>query len=117
MQGKEKETLTRQPPIPPQQYPEPSQATTALVLGILGIMCFITALFAWYFGTREVKAMDQGRRNPANRGTGTAGKVLGIVGTILGSLLLVFFVGLPILVLIAGSEVSDTFSEIGSSLD
>ena len=109
--------MTQQPPISP-QYPEPSQATTALVLGILGVIgCFIAAPFAWYFGTKEVNAIDHGRRNPANRGTGTAGKVLGIVGTVIGSLLLSFFVLLPLLLLLAGNEVSETFSEIGSSLD
>jgi len=109
--------MTQPTPVPP-KYPEPSQATTALVLGILGVVgCFITAPFAWYFGTKEVNAIDQGRRNPANRGTGTAGKVLGIVGTIIGSLLLVLFVLLPLLILIASTEVSETFSEIGSSLD
>ncbi|MCH8971439.1 MAG: hypothetical protein IH918_05050, partial [Acidobacteria bacterium] len=35
-------------PADPHQYPEPSQATTILVLGILGlILCQVLAPFAW----------------------------------------------------------------------
>ena len=67
-----------------QMYPESSQATTALVLGILGlVVCGILAPFAWYVGAKEVEAIDEGRRPPENRGTANAGKILGIIGTVL----------------------------------
>lgn len=89
------------PPTPPQfpseggAYPEQSQATTALVLGILGIViCGILAPFAWNIGNKELAAIDAGRRPPENRGTANAGKILGIVGTVL------LAIGLIVLVLV-----------------
>jgi len=80
-------------------YPEASQATTALVLGILGlVLCFgITGPFAWSMGSKELQAIDAGRRPPENRGTANAAKVLGIVGTVIlglaviGGILLILF--------------------------
>jgi hypothetical protein len=78
-------------------YPEPSKATTVLVLGILGIViCSILAPIAWYMGNEEVRAIDAGRRDPSNRGTANAGRILGIVGTVLmgiGLIVLVIFLG------------------------
>ena len=88
------DTMTQSP------YPEASQATTALVLGILGlVMCAgILSPFAWVMGNREMQAIDAGRRPPENRGTANAAKILGIVGTVLlglgiiiGILFIVFF--------------------------
>jgi uncharacterized membrane protein YjgN (DUF898 family) len=79
--------MTQQPPQFPSDsssYPEQSQATTILVLGILGIViCGILAPFAWSMGTKELAAIDAGRRPPENRGTANAGKILGIIGTVL----------------------------------
>ncbi|MDP9494488.1 MAG: DUF4190 domain-containing protein [Actinomycetota bacterium] len=78
-------------------YPEASQATTALVLGILGIViCQVLAPFAWVMGNKEMQAIDAGRRSPENRGTANAAKILGIVGTVLLGL---FIVGAIIFIL------------------
>lgn len=74
-------------------YPEPSQATTALVLGIVGIVCCqILGIPAWIIGQKELDAIDAGRRDPTNRGTANAAKILGIVGTVLLALSLVWIV-------------------------
>lgn len=71
-------------PTDPNQYPEQSQATTILVMGILGlIMCGILAPFAWVMGSKELAAIDSGLRSPENRSTANAGKILGIIGTVL----------------------------------
>jgi uncharacterized membrane protein YjgN (DUF898 family) len=71
-------------PTDPNQYPEQSQATTVLVMGILGlIMCGILAPFAWVMGSKELAAIDSGLRSPENRSTANAGKILGIIGTVL----------------------------------
>jgi hypothetical protein len=35
-------------------------------------------------GNRELQAIDSGRRNPDNRGTANAGRIIGIVATVLG---------------------------------
>ena len=104
------------PPTGPHGYPESSQATTSLVLGILGLFCAVTAPFAWYIGNKEVAAIDQGLRDPTNRGQAVAGRVLGIIGTVFVMIWLLAVCGL-VAVQLAGNEVSETFSEIGSSLD
>lgn len=88
--------MTVPPPQPdPSQYPETSQAVTALVLGILGLVtCPVLGPFAWQIGQKELDAIDEGRRPAQNRGTANAGKILGIVGTALlgiSLLVLVFF--------------------------
>ncbi|HEX6222012.1 MAG TPA: DUF4190 domain-containing protein [Acidimicrobiia bacterium] len=79
--------MTQQPPqfpSDPGSYPEQSQATTVLVLGILGVvLCQILGPFAWVMGNNELAAIDAGRRPPENRGTANAGRILGIVGTVL----------------------------------
>jgi uncharacterized membrane protein YjgN (DUF898 family) len=89
--------MTTPPQFPSESaaYPEQSQATTVLVLGILGIViCGILAPFAWNMGNKELAAIDAGRRAPENRGTANAGRILGIIGTVL------LAVGLVLLVLV-----------------
>lgn len=74
-------------------YPEQSQATTILVLGILGIICCAPlGIAAWIMGNKELEAIDAGRRNPENRGTANAGRIVGIVATVLFGLGILFFI-------------------------
>jgi Mg/Co/Ni transporter MgtE len=70
-------------PADASRYPEASQATTALALGIVGLFVNFLAPFAWWVGQRELGAIDAGRRSPHNRGTANVGKILGIIGTVL----------------------------------
>ena len=81
-------------------YPEQSQATTILVLGILGIVCscFPLGVVAWVMGNSELRAIEEGRRPPENRGTANAGRICGIVAVALSAVFLVF-----LLLSIAGS--------------
>ena len=54
------------------------------VLGILAVvLCQILGPFAWSMGNKELAAIDGGRRPPENRGTANAGRILGIIGTVL----------------------------------
>lgn len=90
--------MTQPPQFPSDSgsYPEQSQATTILVLGILGIViCGILAPFAWNMGNKELAAIDAGRRAPENRGTANAGRILGIIGTVL------LGIGIVVLILLA----------------
>ena len=65
-------------------YPEQSQATTILVLGILSlVICGVLGPFAWSMGNTELAAIDAGRRSPDGRGTANAGRILGIISTVL----------------------------------
>ncbi len=80
-------------PPDPSQYPEASQATTVLVLGILGlIICGVLAPVAWVMGKNELEAIESGRRPPENRGSANAGRILGIIGTILLGLAIVLII-------------------------
>ena len=97
----------------PEPYPEASQATTALVLGLLGLLGGVSGLlfgilgllvgflspFGWYLGRKEMKAIDAGLRDPTNRGTAKAGMILGIVGTGFIVLAIALFVVIVIAVL------------------
>ena len=76
------------------QY-ESSQAVTALVLAILGFFCCgFPGTIAWYLSQQETQAIDAGRRNPGQRGTATAAKVIGIIATLIwGGLYLLWFLG------------------------
>ena len=67
-----------------QYYQEDSQATTVLVLGILSlVVCQILGPIAWVMGNNELAGIDAGRRPPQNRGTAQAGRILGIISTVL----------------------------------
>jgi uncharacterized membrane protein YjgN (DUF898 family) len=87
-------------PPPPQPPPPPpassSQAITSLVLGILGVVCcsFLSPI-AWYMGNQELQAIRQGRAPATGEGLAKAGQILGIIGTVLLGLtvLWVFFAG------------------------
>lgn len=109
--------MTANPPPQPAQYPEASQATTALVLSILGIvLCWVLPPVAWVIASSELKGIADGRRDPSGRGMANAAKVIGIVGTVL----LIVGVGLFLLLFIAGatsSEFQDTFDDIANVLD
>jgi len=60
-----------------------SQATTALILGILGFVCCqLLAPIAWYIGIQEQRSIREGRSSPAGQGLATAGMILGIIGTV-----------------------------------
>jgi hypothetical protein len=71
-------------------YPEKSQATTILILGIIGLLCCAPlGIAAWVMGNTELAAMDAGRRDPAQRTTANGGRILGIVAVALWAIGLV----------------------------
>ncbi len=65
-------------------YPEQSQSVTILVLGILSIvLCQILGPFAWKMGNDEMRAISEGRRPADGQPMAQAGKICGIIGTVL----------------------------------
>jgi hypothetical protein len=107
-----------QPPVPPPgpygQYPpgarqSSSDAVTALVLGILGlVMCGpFTAIPAIFLGRKATREIDASQGRLEGRGMAQAGFVLGIVGTVVGGLALLFFVFL----FLVGGVVSSSFGD------
>ena len=71
---------------------QPHRGTMILVFGILGlVVCFPFGIVAWVMGNADLKAMDAGTMDPEGRSTTHAGKVIGIVATILN--VLAFIIG------------------------
>jgi hypothetical protein len=93
----------------PQAYiPEHPRATTSLVLGILGIvMCQVVAPFALVIGRRTVSEIDASGGRLGGRGSAQVGYVLGIVGTVMLGLSVLFLLVLGVL-FFASAVVSST---------
>jgi uncharacterized membrane protein YjgN (DUF898 family) len=74
----------------PQQFPagrpaqEHPQATTILVLGILGlVLCQVLGPFAWSMGNKALREIDSSQGTLGGRETVNIGRILGIVSTAL----------------------------------
>lgn len=89
------------PPVPGAAAPSSSKATTALVLGVLSLICCgLLGPVAWYLANQELVAINQGLSAEGNRGMAQVAKILGIVGTVflaLGILWVVGFGGMAVL--------------------
>ena len=89
------------PPGPPPGYlpggyppPKHPESTIVLVLGILGIIaCQVVAPIAWVMGTKALREIDANPTAFSGRSEVNAGRIMGIVGTVLLGLLLLLFVG------------------------
>ncbi|MGA8211279.1 MAG: DUF4190 domain-containing protein [Nocardioidaceae bacterium] len=68
----------------PPYAPEHPQATTALVLGVLGLAaCGVLAPFALVIGRRAMREIDASGGRLGGRGTAQAVYVMGVVGSVL----------------------------------
>ena len=74
------------------------QATLILVLGIIGLVtCQILGPFAWVMGNRALAEIDASNGAIGGRSTVNAGRICGIVASVLLILTVVFFVGMFVL--------------------
>jgi hypothetical protein len=72
------------PPLLPASDAVGTRAVVVLVLGTLGVACLpLCSPFAWYLGNQELRAIHAGAAPAAGEGWATAGKILGVVGTLL----------------------------------
>ena len=79
--------------------PEHPRATVALIIGILGVvLCYLVAPAAWIIGQRTVADIEASGGRWQGRSKANAGYVLGIVGTIVLSMV----VGLAAMLSIPG---------------
>ena len=80
---------------------KPHRGTTILVLGILSLVCcHPLGIAAWIMGNTDLKEMAAGTMDPTGQGTTNAGKICGIIGTVLtvlGVLALLFYVVVVVL--------------------
>jgi hypothetical protein len=87
--------------VSPAAAPASGRATTTLVLGVLSILCcqFLGPV-AWYLGNQELKAIASGASPVSGEGVTKAGKILGIIGTVLLAIVclwILFMGGLAVL--------------------
>jgi len=65
-------------------YRYASRGTTVLVLGILSIMaCSVLGPIAWSMGTEELRRISSGETSPLGQQSAFAGRICGIVSTVL----------------------------------
>jgi hypothetical protein len=81
-------------PFDPRYVREHGDANTVLVLGILGlVLCGILGPIAWVKGNRVKREMDaQPSVQWTNRGMMTAGRICGIVSTVILAMQVVFLI-------------------------
>jgi hypothetical protein len=100
----------QQPGYPPAYAADHPKATTALILGILGIVvCGFIAPFAWRIGKRTVDEIDASQGHLGGRGSAQAGYVLGLIGTALLGLGLLVLVGILVLTIVGTVSSSTTY--------
>ncbi len=74
---------------------KPHRATLILVLGILGlIVCAPLGTAAWIMGNKDLKEIDAGTMDPSGRSNTNAGRICGMIATILLILGIVGFIAL-----------------------
>lgn len=97
-----------QPAGPTVEHP---QATLAFVLGLLSVIGLtILGPFGWYYGNKVVNEIDRDPRAYNNRGLAMAGKVLGIIGTVMLAFIVVLVIGAIIFAVVASGSSSSTMS-------
>ncbi|NRQ49656.1 hypothetical protein [Aeromicrobium stalagmiti] len=101
------------------QAPKHPQATTAMVLGIVGVgggmLCYglplLVAPFAWFQGRRAMRDIDASQGQLSGRSEAKAGFVLGIIGTVLLTLVLAVIT----LIVVLSFTVDDFWGDDSSS--
>jgi len=76
---------------------KPHRGTLILIFGIVGlVVCLPFGIAAWIMGSGDLKQIDAGTMDPSGRSMTSAGKVIGMIATILGIL------GIIVAVLVIG---------------
>lgn len=86
-------------------YPQPRRSANGAVILVLGILAIIslgclTGIPAWIMGNNSLREIEAGMADPSERGLVQAGRVLGIIATLLMAAGLLFFL---CIVLFAGA--------------
>lgn len=84
---------------------QPHRGTTILVLGILGlVVCPICGIIAWIMGNGDIKKIEAGQMDPEGLGQTKAGKICGIIATILSILFAVIYGIVIVIAIVAGAS-------------
>ncbi|MCG8392112.1 MAG: hypothetical protein MI745_03425 [Pseudomonadales bacterium] len=82
-------------PAPASGQLQPHRGGLVLTLGLLGILVFApVGIVAWILGSKDLNAMRAGTMDPTGEGTTLAGKVLGILATVLMVLGIILAIGI-----------------------
>ena len=85
--------------------PDHPQATTVLILGILGlVVCQVISPFAWVMGNRVIREIDASGGTIGGRSNANAGRICGIVGTALIGLGFLVVVGVIIVAIASAAS-------------
>ncbi len=116
------------PPFPGYAAPLPNhpQATTSMVLGIVGLasivvcggLLLVLSPFAWSMGSRVLREIDAEPQRWGGRDQANAGRIMGIVGTVLlvlAVLAIVLVIGL--FVVVGVSTTTTTFPDTSRQAD
>lgn len=78
---------------------QPHRGTLVLVLGILSlVICgIVLGPIAWVMGNNDLKEIRAGRMDPTGEGTTNAGRICGMIGTILNVVCIVGYGALMVL--------------------
>lgn len=88
--------------MPGYGYAYPSQASTVMVLGILSlVVCGLLGPIAWSMGNTELGRIERGEVDPSGRGSAVAGRICGMIASIL---IIICIVGFVLLFGIAASS-------------
>ena len=99
-----------------QQVDHP-QGTTILVLGILGLVfCQILGVVAWVMGNNALREIDANPAAYSNRSNVAAGRMLGIIATVLILLFVIGFILLFVGAAFFASPSSVKFDTVGNSI-
>jgi hypothetical protein len=72
---------------------KPHRAGTILALGIIGlIICGPLCIAAWLMGDSDIREMDAGIMDKSGRSTTSTGRALGVLGSILWIIAIVYFI-------------------------
>ncbi|QOR72728.1 DUF4190 domain-containing protein [Ruania alkalisoli] len=81
---------------PPAEHP---QGVMILVFGLIGLLaCFPLGIAAWVMGQRAINEIDASGVYYSNRGTIQAGRVCGIIGSVLGVLYIAYIVFIVVMI-------------------
>jgi hypothetical protein len=84
---------------------KPHRGTLILVLGILGlVICGPLGIAAWVMGSGDLKEMDAGALDPSGRSMTNAGRICGMIATILMIVGALIGIGVVMLGVVAGAH-------------